>query len=96
MIKTLNVGHVFGLFHIGNMPDWKVRRSSKLFAEKVMPQLRDVWPDWKDDDRWWIKPYEGRVRAEDNYPGGALDARAHRTTEGSPVYPGSWTRGEDA
>jgi len=30
-----------------------------------MPGLRDVWPEWKDDDRWWIKPYDDRVRPEE-------------------------------
>ena len=81
MIKSLHVGHVFGLFHMGNMPDWKTRRSTKLFAEQVMPALRDIWSkDWKDDDRWWIHPYDGRVRAEDSLPGGERDAHAHRIT----------------
>ena len=61
MIETLHVGHVFGLFHIGDMPDEKTRHSSKLFAERVMPHLRDAWPEWADDDRWWIHPYEGRT-----------------------------------
>ncbi len=69
MIKSLRLGSVFGLFHMGNMPDWKTRRSTKLFAEKVMPQLRDVWPEWKDDNRFWIKPYEGRVRPEQSWAG---------------------------
>ena len=36
----------------------------KLFAEKVMPHLRDLWPEWKDDDRWWIHPLEDRLRPE--------------------------------
>jgi len=58
MIKSLRLGTVFGLFHMGNMPDWKTRFSTQLFAEKVMPQLRDVWPEWKDDDRFWAKPLE--------------------------------------
>ena len=62
MITGLRVGHVFCLFHNGNQPDWKTRYSSQLFAEKVMPQLRDMWPDWRDDDRWWIHPMENRVR----------------------------------
>src|SRR6185295_19480118 len=65
MIKGLHVGHVFGLFHKGDMPDWKVRHSSKLFAEKVMPKLRNVWPEWKDDDRWWPKPLADRVHPAD-------------------------------
>ncbi len=34
-----------------------------------MPALRDVWPEYKGDNRWWIKPYEGRVRPEESMPG---------------------------
>jgi alkanesulfonate monooxygenase SsuD/methylene tetrahydromethanopterin reductase-like flavin-dependent oxidoreductase (luciferase family) len=64
MIKDLRLGVLFLLFQIGNMPDEKVRHSSKLFAEKIMPQLRDIWPEWKNDDRFWIKPLESRVRPE--------------------------------
>ncbi len=65
LIKSLHVGHIFGLFHKGNMPDWKTRHSSRLFAEKVMPKLRDVWPEWKHDDRWWPKPMQDRVHPEE-------------------------------
>jgi alkanesulfonate monooxygenase SsuD/methylene tetrahydromethanopterin reductase-like flavin-dependent oxidoreductase (luciferase family) len=61
-VKGLHVGHLFCLFHNGNMPDWKTRHSTKLFAERVMPKLRDLWPDWSHDDRWWIKPMEDRLR----------------------------------
>src|SRR5947208_3450165 len=62
LIKTLRVGHVFCLLHSGNQTDEKTRHSSRLFAERVMPHLRDIWPDWKHDDRWWIHPLEERVR----------------------------------
>ncbi|HET6875460.1 MAG TPA: hypothetical protein VFH70_11800, partial [Acidimicrobiales bacterium] len=61
MIQGLHVGTIFCLFHNGNMPDWKTRLSTTLFAEKVMPRLRDMWPEWKDDDRWWCHPLEDRV-----------------------------------
>ena len=64
MIKTLRLGTVFGLFHMGNMPDEKTRYSTKLFADKVMPHLKELWPEHKDDDRFWCRPYEGRVRPE--------------------------------
>jgi alkanesulfonate monooxygenase SsuD/methylene tetrahydromethanopterin reductase-like flavin-dependent oxidoreductase (luciferase family) len=67
MIKSLRVGHVFGLFQIGNMPDDKVRFNSRLFAEKVMPQLRNMWPEWATDNRWWISPLETRVRPNENF-----------------------------
>jgi alkanesulfonate monooxygenase SsuD/methylene tetrahydromethanopterin reductase-like flavin-dependent oxidoreductase (luciferase family) len=75
LIKGLHVGHVFGLFHIGNMPDWKARYSSKLFAEQVMPHLRDMWPEWRDDDRWWCKPLAHRVHPEQGIDTARQDAR---------------------
>jgi len=64
MIKTLRVGTVFSLLHMGDMPDEKTRYSSQLFAEKVMPQLKNVWPDHAGDDRWWPKPLTDRVVPE--------------------------------
>ena len=68
MITGLRVGHVFCLIHNGNMPDWKTPHSTKLFAEKVMPQLRDMWPEYKDDDRWWMHPLDKRACRLDATP----------------------------
>jgi hypothetical protein len=64
LIKTLHVGHVFCLLHTGNQPDDKTRHNTRLFATEVMPHLRHMWPEWADDDRWWIHPLEERVRPE--------------------------------
>jgi alkanesulfonate monooxygenase SsuD/methylene tetrahydromethanopterin reductase-like flavin-dependent oxidoreductase (luciferase family) len=61
MIRNLRVGTVFCLFHNGNMPDWKTRLSSRLFAEKVMPELRGLWPEWEGDERWWCHPLPDRL-----------------------------------
>lgn len=63
MIKDLRIGTVFMLMHMGNMDDWKVRLSTQLFAEKVMPRLRGIWSEWEGDDRWWIKPLPAEERA---------------------------------
>jgi len=68
LIKGLHVGHVFCLFHTGSTPDEYTRYSSRLFAERVMPKLRNLWPEWKDDTRWWVKPMADRVRPETNLP----------------------------
>ena len=68
-IKGLRIGHLFCLIHNGNMPDWKTRHSTKLFAEKVMPHLRDLWPEWKHDERWWMHPMDDRLRPEERRPG---------------------------
>ena len=56
LITGLRVGNIFCLTHVGNMPKDKCMRSSKLFAEEVMPQLRDMWPEYSDDDRFWVHP----------------------------------------
>ena len=50
LITSLRVGNLFCLLHVGDMPQEKCNRSSKLFAEAVMPRLRDMWPDYADDD----------------------------------------------
>jgi alkanesulfonate monooxygenase SsuD/methylene tetrahydromethanopterin reductase-like flavin-dependent oxidoreductase (luciferase family) len=56
LITGLRVGNIFCLIHVGNMPKEKCMRSSKLFAEEVMPRLRDMWPEYSKDDRFWIHP----------------------------------------
>ena len=75
LIKGLHVGHIFCLIHVGNMPDWKTRYSTKLFAEKVIPGLRDMWPEWQDDNRWWCKPMEDRLQPETTIEQARQDGR---------------------
>ncbi len=60
MIQGLRVGNIFCLLHVGDMPDEVTRHNTKMFAEKVMPALRDMWPDHADDDRFWIHPMSDR------------------------------------
>jgi hypothetical protein len=43
------------------MPADKCMYSTKLFAEKVMPKLRGIFPEWADDDRFWAHPIAKRV-----------------------------------
>lgn len=61
LIKGLHVGNIFCLMHVGNMPADKCMYSTRLFAEKVMPKLRNMFPDYADDDRFWAKPLDKRV-----------------------------------
>jgi hypothetical protein len=34
-----------------------------------MPHLRDLWPEWKHDERWWVHPMDDRLRPEEQRPG---------------------------
>ena len=44
------------------MPKDKCMRSTRLFAEEVMPRLRNMWPEYANDDRFWIHPVNQAAR----------------------------------
>ena len=54
LITSLRVEHVFALMHIGDMPREKCEQSTKMFAEKVMPNLKGIWSEY--EDHWSPKP----------------------------------------
>ena len=62
LIKSLHVGNIFLLLQVGNMPVDKCMYSTKLFAEKVMPHLRDLFPEHAEDNRFWAKPLARRAK----------------------------------
>lgn len=48
----LHCGHMMVLCHFGNMSKELCFYNTRLFAEKVMPEVRDLFDDqW--EDRWW-------------------------------------------
>lgn len=57
----LNVGHLMLLLQFGNMSKDLTRYNTRLFAEKVMPRLRDKFTQW--EDRWWPQPMARAERA---------------------------------
>ena len=60
--RNLNVGHLMLLLQFGNMGKELCRYNTKLFAERVMPRVRDVFSEW--EDRWWPRPMAADSRAE--------------------------------
>ena len=61
LITGLNVGNIFCLMHVGDMPTEKCMYSTKLFADKVMPKLRGMFPEWESDTRFWCHPIANRA-----------------------------------
>jgi alkanesulfonate monooxygenase SsuD/methylene tetrahydromethanopterin reductase-like flavin-dependent oxidoreductase (luciferase family) len=52
---NLNVGQLMLLCQFGNMSTELARYNTRMYAEKVMPQVRDLFDDqW--ENRWWPKP----------------------------------------
>jgi alkanesulfonate monooxygenase SsuD/methylene tetrahydromethanopterin reductase-like flavin-dependent oxidoreductase (luciferase family) len=58
---NLNVGHLMLLMQFGNMGKDLAKYNTRLFAEKVMPQLTDIFSEW--EDRWWPRPMNREARA---------------------------------
>lgn len=57
----LNVGHLMLLLQYGNMNKDLANYNTKLFAERVMPQIQDLFDDqW--EDHWWPNPLPSRAR----------------------------------
>ena len=64
LITKLHVGNIFCLLQVGDMPVDKCMYSTKLFAEKVMPHLRHLFPEHANDDRFWAKPLARQARPQ--------------------------------
>jgi hypothetical protein len=59
---ALNVGHLMLLLQFGNMNKDLTKYNTKLFADRVMPKLRDKFAEW--EHRWWPTPMDAAQRAE--------------------------------
>ena len=53
-ITGLKVGHLMVLCQFGDMPKELTNQNTALFAQEVMPNLRNIWKDY--EDHWWPKP----------------------------------------
>jgi alkanesulfonate monooxygenase SsuD/methylene tetrahydromethanopterin reductase-like flavin-dependent oxidoreductase (luciferase family) len=58
---NLNVGHLMLLLQFGNMSKQLAKYNTKLFAEQVMPKMKDLFSEW--NDRWWPQPMAATQRA---------------------------------
>jgi hypothetical protein len=58
---SLNVGHLMMLLQFGSMGKDLAKYNTRLFADKVMPQLTGLFSEW--EDRWWPAPMPKPERA---------------------------------
>jgi alkanesulfonate monooxygenase SsuD/methylene tetrahydromethanopterin reductase-like flavin-dependent oxidoreductase (luciferase family) len=59
---SLNIGHLMLMMQFGNMSKELAMYNTKLFAERVMPQIKDQFSEW--EDRWWPRPMAREARAQ--------------------------------
>ena len=59
-VDRLGAEAFVGVFSYAGMPYEIAEENMRLFAAEVMPALRDLWPEHRDDDRFWVKPLEER------------------------------------
>jgi len=53
-LKSMPVGQLMILQHFGNIPHELTLKNTQLFAQEVMPYMKDLWSEW--EDRWYPKP----------------------------------------
>ncbi|PFG74020.1 LLM class flavin-dependent oxidoreductase [Tepidiforma thermophila] len=61
LAENLRVGHLMLLLQMGSMPRDVAIYNTQMFAEKVMPNLRDKFNEF--EDRWYPKPLPPERRA---------------------------------
>ncbi len=61
LAETLNVGHLMLLLQMGSMPRETAMYNTKLFADRVAPQLRDKFSEF--EDKWYLKMMPANERA---------------------------------
>ncbi len=79
---SLKIGHLVCLLHFGDMPNELCQYSTRLFAEKIIPQMKDKWKDY--EDHWYPRPMPLEQRAvprEVTMPPHAAQARDARLKE---------------
>jgi alkanesulfonate monooxygenase SsuD/methylene tetrahydromethanopterin reductase-like flavin-dependent oxidoreductase (luciferase family) len=51
--KGLRIGNLIALLQIGSMGHELTKKNLTLFAEGVMPKIKDLWADEGWEHRWW-------------------------------------------
>ena len=50
-VKELRVGNLMLLLQFGDMPKELAMKNTTLFANEVMPHVKDIWSEY--ETRWW-------------------------------------------
>src|SRR3954454_24916814 len=58
---SLNVGHLMLLLQFGNMSKELTKHNTRLFADTVMPRLKQQFSEW--EDHWWPQRMDNAQRA---------------------------------
>lgn len=53
LARNLRVGHLMVILQIQSMDRELTSYNSRLFAEKVLPRIRNIWAREGYEDRWW-------------------------------------------
>lgn len=60
MCTEFGIGHLFAMLQIGSMNRERTEKNMTLFAEKVLPRLRNLWADDLSlENEWWPERLRG-------------------------------------
>ena len=74
-VKSLRVGNLMVLLHIGSMPHELTLKNIDLFASEVKPHLSNLWDDqW--ENHWWPQGLKGKQAFPAPRQAGGAESRA--------------------
>jgi alkanesulfonate monooxygenase SsuD/methylene tetrahydromethanopterin reductase-like flavin-dependent oxidoreductase (luciferase family) len=65
MVRDFGIGHLCAMLQIGSMGRELTLKNITLFAEEVLPRLREIWTDEDWDNHWWPERLGGTPLATD-------------------------------
>jgi alkanesulfonate monooxygenase SsuD/methylene tetrahydromethanopterin reductase-like flavin-dependent oxidoreductase (luciferase family) len=69
IVRDFGIGHLFAMLQLGSMGRELTMKNQRLFAEHVLPRLRDIHADAGWENHWWPERLGGT-------PGAPVEARA--------------------
>jgi len=51
--RRFGIGHLLAVLQVGSLGKEETERNIALFADKVLPRLRELWPDEEYPNHWW-------------------------------------------
>lgn len=51
--RRFGIGHLLSILQVGSLGKEETERNIALFAEKVLPRLRELWPEDEYPNHWW-------------------------------------------
>jgi alkanesulfonate monooxygenase SsuD/methylene tetrahydromethanopterin reductase-like flavin-dependent oxidoreductase (luciferase family) len=65
VVEEFRIGHLLAICALGSMPQAMAQNNITMFAEQVLPKIRDLWPESEWPNYWWPRRLGGVSATEE-------------------------------